>query len=71
MAGTITPEPIRRSRVSRLSGLKETLNKLADATLLQKGALAEQAIKEAIAVIEEHEDRLYKVERYIRGQYAE
>jgi hypothetical protein len=57
--------------MSSLSSLKETLIKLASASLLHKGVFAEQAIKEAITVIEEHEDRLYKVERYIRGQYAE
>ncbi|MEW8131474.1 MAG: hypothetical protein AB2758_20670 [Candidatus Thiodiazotropha endolucinida] len=70
MAGTITLALIRKSRVSRVSGLRETLQELANATILQKGALAEQAISEAVVILEEQEERLNKVERYIRGQHG-
>lgn len=66
------PGLIRRRGVSKpsLSELKKIIIELADAPLLHKGVLAEKAIKEAIAVIDDHDYRLDKVEQYIRGQHG-
>lgn len=71
MAGTMRPEPTAEARVSKVDDLKEALQELADAPLYNKAASAEKVVREMIVILEEHGERIDKLESYIRGQHAE
>ncbi|MES9973892.1 MAG: hypothetical protein ABW094_06480 [Candidatus Thiodiazotropha sp.] len=53
---------------SRIGALKRLVQVLAETPLFSKGQVADETIKQAVDVLEDHDERLDQVERYIRSE---
>ncbi|MCU7841831.1 MAG: hypothetical protein KZQ94_20955 [Candidatus Thiodiazotropha sp. (ex Troendleina suluensis)] len=54
--------------MSRVTILKTLIQKMKEATLLSKGAVAEKVLDQAVNILDSQEDRINKIENYIRDK---